>query len=193
MRISGSNTGYTMFRGSVKSTGYPLHLPVSPSLSVPCVTVCQHISTGLQLPKIYPLYECHILENFKPRTGSLQCKFNGSKGTCILCYYLWPILRVIIAYSSVPQASDTVIWVAPYLFIIYLKLIAKILADLTDRWSEGNTNFTVYEVPVYFFLCFISLINSDLQRTATCWEVSNNQSYTKLTPQLRTPSYVSWS
>jgi hypothetical protein len=35
--ISGSNAGYTMFRGSVKSTGYPLHLPVSPSLPLPCV------------------------------------------------------------------------------------------------------------------------------------------------------------
>ena len=38
--------GYTMFRGSVKSTGYPLHSPVSPSL-LPCVTVCHHISIGL--------------------------------------------------------------------------------------------------------------------------------------------------
>jgi hypothetical protein len=33
--ISGSNAGYTMFRGSVKSTGYPLHLPVSPFTSPP--------------------------------------------------------------------------------------------------------------------------------------------------------------
>jgi len=32
VRISGSNAGYTMFRGSVKSTGYPLHSPVTPSL-----------------------------------------------------------------------------------------------------------------------------------------------------------------
>ena len=45
--ISGSNAGYTMFRGSVKDTGYPLHSPVSPSLPLPCVTVCHHISTGL--------------------------------------------------------------------------------------------------------------------------------------------------
>ena len=30
LRISGSNAGYTTFRGSVKSTGYPLHSPVSP-------------------------------------------------------------------------------------------------------------------------------------------------------------------
>ena len=34
VRISGSNAGYTMFRGSVKITGYPLHSPVSPSPAV---------------------------------------------------------------------------------------------------------------------------------------------------------------
>ena len=45
--ISGSNAGYTMFRGSVKSTGYPLHSPVSPSLPLPCGAVCHHTSTGL--------------------------------------------------------------------------------------------------------------------------------------------------
>jgi hypothetical protein len=49
VRISGSDAGYTFFRGSVKSTGYPLHSPVSPSLPLPCVIVCHHISTGLYL------------------------------------------------------------------------------------------------------------------------------------------------
>jgi hypothetical protein len=47
--ISVSNAGYIMFRGSVKSTGYLLHTPVSPSLPLPCVTVCHHISTGVYL------------------------------------------------------------------------------------------------------------------------------------------------
>jgi hypothetical protein len=47
VRISGSNAGYTMFRGSVKSTGYPFHSPVSLSLPLSCVTVCHHISTGV--------------------------------------------------------------------------------------------------------------------------------------------------
>jgi len=47
VRFGGSNVGYTMFRGSVKGTGSPLHSPVSPSLPLPCVTVCHHISTGL--------------------------------------------------------------------------------------------------------------------------------------------------
>jgi hypothetical protein len=51
MRIRGTNAGYTMFRGSVKGTGYPLHSPVSPSLPLQCVTVCHHISTGLYLRK----------------------------------------------------------------------------------------------------------------------------------------------
>ena len=47
VRNSCSNAGYTMFRISVKSTGYQLHSPVSPSLPLPCVTVCHHVSTGL--------------------------------------------------------------------------------------------------------------------------------------------------
>jgi hypothetical protein len=47
--ISGSNAGYTTFRGSVKSTGYPLHSPVSPSLPLPCVTVCHQVSNALYL------------------------------------------------------------------------------------------------------------------------------------------------
>ena len=47
VRISGSNAGYTIFPGSVKGTGYPLHSLVSPSLPLRCVTVCHHISAGL--------------------------------------------------------------------------------------------------------------------------------------------------
>jgi hypothetical protein len=47
VRISGNNAGCTMFPGSVKSTGYSLHSQVSPSLPLPCVTVCHHISSVL--------------------------------------------------------------------------------------------------------------------------------------------------
>jgi len=47
LRISGSNGIYTMFRRSVKGTGYPLHPPVSPSILLPCVTVYHHISSGV--------------------------------------------------------------------------------------------------------------------------------------------------
>ena len=34
-RVSGSNAGYTRFRGSVNGTGYLLHSPVSPITSPP--------------------------------------------------------------------------------------------------------------------------------------------------------------
>ena len=48
VRISGSNAGYTMFRGSVKCTGYPLHSPVFPFTSTSRASQCAyHISTGV--------------------------------------------------------------------------------------------------------------------------------------------------
>jgi hypothetical protein len=45
VHISSSNAGYTMFWGSVKGTGYPLH-SCFPFTSPPMV-MCHHISTGL--------------------------------------------------------------------------------------------------------------------------------------------------
>ena len=53
VRISGSSARHTTFRGSVKGTGYPFHSSVSPSLPLPCVTLCHHISTGLYLISDY--------------------------------------------------------------------------------------------------------------------------------------------
>jgi len=84
VRISGGNAGYTMFRGSVKSTGYLvhspvspslplpfvtmfrgsvkstgyLHSPVSPSLPLPFVTVCHHISTGVLRSFMFRFNRC---------------------------------------------------------------------------------------------------------------------------------------
>ena len=50
VRISGSNAGYTMFRGSVKGTGYPLHSPLAPSLPPPVRhRVPSHYNWTLQL------------------------------------------------------------------------------------------------------------------------------------------------
>ena len=52
VRISGSNAGYTMFRGGVKCTGYPLHSPVSlyfPSRASPCaITFVLDYTTSTQ-------------------------------------------------------------------------------------------------------------------------------------------------
>jgi hypothetical protein len=49
VHISGSNAGYTMFRGSVKSTGYPLHSQVSPSLPLPCHRMPSHFNWTLHI------------------------------------------------------------------------------------------------------------------------------------------------
>jgi hypothetical protein len=79
VRISGSIAGYTMFRGSVKSTGYPLHSPVSPSLPLPCVTVCHHISTGIfntsfDLENNVATPTARNFTRPPPRSAVLQCK-----------------------------------------------------------------------------------------------------------------------
>jgi hypothetical protein len=78
VRISGSNAGYTMFRGSVKSTGYPLKSPVSPSFPLPCVSVCHHISTGLYVTtKIHGItFRKTILT--KPWKQLYFCRINPS-------------------------------------------------------------------------------------------------------------------
>ena len=79
VRISGSNAGHTVFRGSVKGTGYPLHSPVSPSLPLPWVNVCHHISTGVSLPSTR--LEC--------------CPFN-----CKVQFWYRPVSDEIVIFSE---------------------------------------------------------------------------------------------
>ena len=64
VRISGSNAGYTMFRGSVKDTGYPLHSPVSPSLPPP---VCHRVPSHFN----WTLHKTHV----KGQLGKAMQKF----------------------------------------------------------------------------------------------------------------------
>ena len=84
--ISGSNAGYTVFWGSVKGTGYPLHSPVSPSLPLPCVTVCHHISTGVYLF----LCCCYTGRLFYLvfEHGKCHCMFWGMRALCAI-HLLW--------------------------------------------------------------------------------------------------------
>ena len=64
VRISGSNAGYTMFRGSVKGTGYPLYSPVSPSLPLP--PVGHHVP-----PRFNWTLPCHVCTtHFKPNVDA---------------------------------------------------------------------------------------------------------------------------
>jgi len=108
VRIGGSNAGYTKFRGSVKGTGYPIHSPVSPSLSLPCVTVCHHISIGLYrwsgecysshdirpvspyLENLLRLWNATMSCQIKPRMVPAGCSAN--KTACACMNFLSPFL-----------------------------------------------------------------------------------------------------
>jgi hypothetical protein len=47
-----------------KTTGYPLHSPVFPSLPLPCVTVCHQVSTALyHMKPVTPSRKCCIMLN----------------------------------------------------------------------------------------------------------------------------------
>jgi hypothetical protein len=57
VRISGSNAGYTMFRGSVKSTGHPLYLLVPlhfPSRTSQCAVTFQVESASCLVASLIP-------------------------------------------------------------------------------------------------------------------------------------------
>ena len=98
VRISGSNAVYTMLRGSVKGTGYPIHSPVSPSLPLPCVTVCHHISTGLYLILTRKLMEllqithfnnkCACIDLLKPTGHVMHHQFNIQQLYALSALYL---------------------------------------------------------------------------------------------------------
>jgi len=87
--ISGSNVGYTMFRGSLKSTGYTLHSPVPlhfPSRASPCVITFQLASTIYREPT--DMLSC---TNARQHTATLHCLFRSNKPSrgMIIDEYVW--------------------------------------------------------------------------------------------------------
>jgi len=97
MRISGSNAGYTMFRGSVKSTGYPLHSPVSSSLPLSCVTVWHHISTGL-----YTMSR----PNYSSQTGSVFRIYNPVPMLPELPFWLRKTCRFLQSLKTIARCPE---------------------------------------------------------------------------------------
>jgi len=80
VRMSSSDAGYTMFQGSVKGTGYRPHLPVSPSLPLPYVTMCHHISTGIYCKILCFLSEteCSVMTLGVLDTSFISCVWKTS-------------------------------------------------------------------------------------------------------------------
>ena len=107
--ISGSNAGYTMLRGSVKGTGYPLHPPVSPSLPLPCVTVWHHISTGLH----------YAHRSFATTVSQLKiCDSSGETFIKVLKCYNFPWVQR--RHNCSPAASFANCVMTPYLLKVHL-------------------------------------------------------------------------
>ena len=71
VRISGSNAGYTVLRGSVKGTGYPLHSPVFPLhfpyRASPCAITFQLESTELERERSKAKTKCKLLVTYELR------------------------------------------------------------------------------------------------------------------------------
>jgi len=121
VRISGSNAGYTMFCGSVKGTGCPLHSPVSPSLPFPRVTVCHHISTG----------QGYFIGLFELIVGDFT--------TCHT-QYTWDSCIFIVLFNR----TTLQIFVTYLTFALYLHALWFYRFIQNDCWRFNNLSYTIH-------------------------------------------------
>ena len=109
VRISGSNAGYTMIRGSVKSTDYPLHSSVSPSLPLTCVAVCHHISAGLYHQNKHLPGAAHLQERYSRHRKGWPQKYLQTNALVrnskipVIKYHSWQV--IYFAYFLLDNSS----------------------------------------------------------------------------------------
>jgi hypothetical protein len=154
VRISGTNGGYTMFRVSVKSTGHPLHSLVSPSLPLPCVTVCHYISTAVCYDRDAKLTTLTHTYEFKNKWISTSIFFSW-RGQNVTFNFLFGILQPKTAYSLPPATLrhwnfHTFFGYVPrsrlsFVYIVFLCLVWWAL------WMILETRVT--DIPLTHFKC----------------------------------------
>ena len=174
VRISGSNAGYTMFRGSVKGTGYPLHSPISPSLPIPSVTVCHHISTAVYHLSRQKAPYLHSIEGLHPPGHPATAEILGStiKGTvrtseCLFKLVTLPIHTIICLYTGlpiVPSHSGGLECIAiPFSLMMMLRDRANsyilLLTQYLDYPRTSNWRFFFFHVLLNVHLSIILAIN----------------------------------
>jgi hypothetical protein len=81
--LLGSNAGQAVIFCLFSLTSYPLHSPVSPTLPLPCVTVCHQVSTGL-----YP-EKTSSLDVLTKRPLYLMGGIDEAISAHILCVRFW--------------------------------------------------------------------------------------------------------
>jgi len=111
VRISGSNAGYTMFRGSVQGTGYPLHSTVYPFTSP---SVC-HCAVAFQLESTFwPLSEMLAVAptnfSFTEDTETFQWSCPGMlhgsfPSQCVTGDWL-PALNTVVEFYRIRKVRD---------------------------------------------------------------------------------------
>jgi hypothetical protein len=173
VRISGSNARDTMFRGSVKGTGYPLHSPVSPSLPLPCVTMCPHISTGLYHNVRLQQEWLHAVidgtELSASRSGAAlpwEAGSMGPTGSLNACFRSCgeqhvPILPIRSTSSQLTLSDPTSDLVRQYDFPILLRFrktsdtvfvaFVRPLSEHVRRFSSCSTDFSQQIAQVVLF------------------------------------------
>ena len=103
VRISGDNAGYTMFRSSVKGTGYTLHSPISPSVP-PLVRhrVPSHFNWSL-LCYFYKKLPLLSTVHCSPDQEMPSSNTVRTHNILVLAYYLFPQKNVRIKPLNRPR------------------------------------------------------------------------------------------
>jgi len=102
-----------------KTIGYPLHSPVSPSLPLPCVTVCHHISAGVYTHRfsckntlIYAQTTYRTFPTCDISMGSLKLPAPGAgEFVDLILLYLWN--AVCIYQTTRHRSQKTTILLSP--------------------------------------------------------------------------------
>ena len=102
VRISGSNAGYTMFQGSVKSTGYPLHSPIFPFTSPPVRhRVPSHCNWTLPpLMRVSTCTETRVQDHERERERS-------SMWTVSICFIMGDTNTLAVFYENSDELSSS--------------------------------------------------------------------------------------
>jgi hypothetical protein len=87
VRISGSKAGYTMFQGTMKGTGYPLHSPVFPSFPLSCIacaitfqldsTECVKLPDAVSECRLFRATQCLSIAVIEPIINKMCLNFSG--------------------------------------------------------------------------------------------------------------------
>jgi len=103
-----------MFRGSVKSTGHPLNSPVSPSLPLPRVTVCHHVSSSVYVTLHNP---SHWSGKSVPWiTDAVDMKQSAWRSLCLLLMFPVPLFFFISNFFFHPFVFFYILCFIRYIF-----------------------------------------------------------------------------